>query len=398
MFKGLKNYYFKNIIKMFNGVNKKILIFGSLGLLLILMTIGLLIFVFYGKSTLVDEKQGIQKENSENIDIGKSASEKNKIQKIISFPVLSSVLSLNQESLLSVLRNGDLITTDFSGQNQVNLFNISQKELSKIIWSDDKKKLIKIEYDREKEEINKAVIDISGQKEYLLPSNVQSVNFFDDNNLIFHYLGAGDGVNILASSGFNFDKFKDLFRFNFFDVNFDVLNINEVLLYDKPSGLIASDLYLASIKNQKLEKILSLISGFTLQVSPDKEKIIYSATNEHGRNLSLKLFDLKNNSDKNLEISTLPEKCAFIDYTSVVCAIPTNLTGFYIMPDDYYKKKIMTIDKFIRINLLTGEQMAIADVSISNLQIDAVNLFVSPDQKYLFFINQRDGGLYRLEF
>lgn len=379
-------------------MNKKNLIFGLSGFLLILTVVGLLIFNFYNKRVSDGEKQGTQKESLENKDVGRTVGGKNKIQKIINFPVLASVFSENQGKLLSVLKNGDLMISDFDGQNQLQLFNISKKELSKIIWSDDKKKLIKIEFDREKEEISKAVVDISGQKEYSLVSNIKTVNFYN-NNLIFHYTDIiGNGVNILASSGFNLDKFKDLFRFNFFDVNFDVLSTNEILLYDKPSGFFASDLYLLLIKSQKLKKILPSISGFTLQVLPDKEKIIYSATNEHGRNLSLKLFDLKNNSDKNLEVSSLPEKCVTADYVSIVCAVPTNLTDFYVMPDDYYKKKIITIDKFIRINLLTGEQIPVADVSESNFQIDAVNLFISSDGKYLFFINRRDGGLYRLEF
>ena len=62
------------------------------------------------------------------------------------------------------------------------------------------------------------------------------------------------------------------------------------------------------------------------------------------------------------------------------------------MPDDYYKGKIeSSAEEIVKMNLDTGENK-----KIISADFDAHNLFLSKDETYLFFINKKDGRLYRL--
>ena len=117
-----------------------------------------------------------------------------------------------------------------------------------------------------------------------------------------------------------------------------------------------------------------------------------SETEEDGFDLKLRSINLEKNTQSAINEFTLPEKCVWSqDDRTLICSI-IKTSNDYIMPDDYYKRKIKSSgEEIIRINLDTGQkQKMIAGV------FDAANMFLAPDESYLFFINKIDGRLYRL--
>ena len=89
----------------------------------------------------------------------------------------------------------------------------------------------------------------------------------------------------------------------------------------------------------------------------------------------------------------MPEKCAWSqDERVVFCGVIKIGESDYVMPDDYYKRRVRANgEEIVRINMETGQiQKVIEGV------FDATNLFLAPDENYLFFVNKIDGRLYRL--
>ena len=90
----------------------------------------------------------------------------------------------------------------------------------------------------------------------------------------------------------------------------------------------------------------------------------------------------------------MPEKCTWAqDERTVFCSVfKVNDPDSFVMPDDYYKRRVRSDgEEIVRISTETGQTQKVIDGSF-----DASNLFLMPDESYLFFINKIDGRLYRL--
>ncbi len=163
-------------------------------------------------------------------------------------------------------------------------------------------------------------------------------------------------------------------------------------LKTKPSGLAYGLLYTLDLKTKKLQRIFGNVYGLTSIFSPSHTKILYSQTSDRGFDYKLAVLNLTQKQNRELNIFTLPEKCVFAkDDRTLFCAVIINQED-HIMPDDYYKRLIDSDgNDIIKLNLDSRQQE-----NVIHANIDAADLFLSPDETYLFFINKIDGRLYRL--
>jgi hypothetical protein len=81
---------------------------------------------------------------------------------------------------------------------------------------------------------------------------------------------------------------------------------------------------------------------------------------------------------------------------NVYCAAPTNIEKNVLMPNDYLNNKIFTKDFFWKVNMETFKKEKIIDEKYIKEDLDATNMLVSPNEDFLFFINKKDGGLFRI--
>jgi len=68
------------------------------------------------------------------------------------------------------------------------------------------------------------------------------------------------------------------------------------------------------------------------------------------------------------------------------------------LPNDWQEGKISTVDTFWKIDVGSGKKERLVDPEKISGSFDAINLFLSPDAKTLFFTNKADGKLYKLNF
>jgi hypothetical protein len=101
---------------------------------------------------------------------------------------------------------------------------------------------------------------------------------------------------------------------------------------------------------------------------------------------------------KNLEIPTLVSKCVWSKNNKIVYfALPSSLPDNILMPNDYDAKKFTTTDTFWKVDVTTGKKDRMIELEKMQGSYDASNLFLSPDEGNLFFINRIDDKLYKVK-
>ena len=225
-----------------------------------------------------------------------------------------------------------------------------------------------------------------------LPANTEAAAFSPDGREIIMSL-AEKGLSQLVTADPATLKTQKITTAKILDLQLAWVEANTIVLKTRPSGLAFGLLYSLDLKTKKTQRLLGGVYGLTSSFSPSGKKVLYSRTSPQGKNMILTVLETAKKTERNLELATLPEKCAWAkDDRTVYCATLAG-TKNLVLPDDYYQRKVKPAESDIfKINLDTGE----AKKSISG-NFDAANLQLSPDETYLLFINKTDGRLYRLE-
>lgn len=171
---------------------------------------------------------------------------------------------------------------------------------------------------------------------------------------------------------------------------------NVITLTTKPSGKAPGFMYSINPSGGNLTKILGGISGMTSLMSPDGKKVIYSES--AGGSFSLNLYDLATLETISLSAKTLPEKCVWSPEGDVFyCAIPLSPPSA-LYPDSWYRGEVSFGDVLARIDVTAGSMTVLVDPKeFVGEEIDAVNLVLSKNEDYLFFINKKDLAPWALE-
>jgi Tol biopolymer transport system component len=135
----------------------------------------------------------------------------------------------------------------------------------------------------------------------------------------------------------------------------------------------------------------------TTLVSPDAKKVLY---NEIVNNLlQTSIYDIKTKKTVSLTQSTLTEKCVWSsDSLKIYCAIPQEL-ALAPYPDAWYQGSTSFSDNIWSINPETGSfavEIALQDQLLT--PIDAYNIKVSKDKKYLLFQDKYTLTLWKYTF
>ena len=170
----------------------------------------------------------------------------------------------------------------------------------------------------------------------------------------------------------------------------------QVALASKPSTGIPGYLFLLNTRTGALTRVISGIKGLTARVNPTGNLALYSESKTE--DLLLKIFSFKDGLTREVSITTLPEKCVWSknDPETLYCSTPSYLpTGNY--PDDWYKGLVSFSDEIWKIDSRTGTGELEARLkNYTSKDIDGVNLFMSPEEDYLFFTNKNDFRIWSL--
>lgn len=164
----------------------------------------------------------------------------------------------------------------------------------------------------------------------------------------------------------------------------------------KPTYKDYGYLYFFNPQTDSFQRILGDIAGLSTLTNSDGSFVAYSQSTESSFDLGI--YNVKNKSDIGVNIATLADKCVWsIENKDVLyCAVPQSIpTDNY--PDAWYQGIESFSDNIWMIHADTGVTTEIYQVGVNETaSIDAEDLAISPDDKYLAFENKDDLSLWLL--
>ena len=312
--------------------------------------------------------------------------------------VLAPTLSADKTKVIYYSQiNGNVWQSSFNGSNLTKISETILNNLAKIIWLPDKTKVVSV-YQSPDEHISKYIYDYKTGKARLLDSHVQEINWSSrGDKIVYQYTNELNDENNINISNPDGTGLQNVFKTRMTNLNLDWTAAG-ISFYEKPSGLAQGTFFLLNPLTKGLTKVISNIYGLSVKWSPQGDKILFSKTTNQGKNIGLSSI-LKNGSKETaLDIQTPVEKCTWSqDNRTIFCAIPKNINEAETMPDDFYKGTFISDDGFWKINLDTAEKTPLLEPQEIEGTYDAVDLFLSPLEDYLFFVNKKDGLLYSIE-
>jgi len=133
--------------------------------------------------------------------------------------------------------------------------------------------------------------------------------------------------------------------------------------------------------------------------SPNGQKILTSFTKEEsGNQLVLAVMNKDGGETKGLSFATTVKKCVWSkDNVNVYCAMIGGAPLDVMLPNAWDEQIFNSADTFWKINTQTGEKKRLIDLEKIPSVIDAEDLVLDPEEKFLFFRARRDGSLWRLK-
>jgi hypothetical protein len=286
------------------------------------------------------------------------------------------------------------IEAEFSGQNPIRMMDTDFENLSDVIWSPDKSKVI-------------VALEMAGVKKYQLINlttgektdlspELRAFAFSPGSDQIaYNFFDYQKGINKIEIADAFGKNWRELSKIRIQDLTLQWPQNGKLAVSSLSSASNLSPLLILDIASKGLTRIIPESFGLEILWSPKGDKVIYSSVNENGQGPMLKIAGLAG-SIKDLKIATFAKKCAWsADNLNIFCAVPTYWPTRLILPDDYWRGFFSSDDQIVKINTDTGEKTVVFSPS-ENLP-DIQNLFSGPDGEYLFFNNKKDGLFYTVK-
>ena len=225
-----------------------------------------------------------------------------------------------------------------------------------------------------------------------LPINITQITRSPDRTKIFYTRNTGNRGIV---SNFDGGSSVNLFNSPYREWLLQWATGSTIFLNTKPSGIVAGYLYSLDSKTGTIKKVIGGGTGLTSSVSNDGKWISFAKTDRNG--MQLNMYNIKEGSDWDLRIETLPEKCVWGNkYTSIMyCAIPKSVSREKLYPDDWYLGLVHFNDSLWKINIETGERNLLVDPEKQiTLPLDIYNLKLSKNDDYLTFEDRNTYSLW----
>lgn len=174
-----------------------------------------------------------------------------------------------------------------------------------------------------------------------------------------------------------------------------------VAFWNRPNAFEETNLSSFTPSGSGAKKLLSGKFGADYLWSPSGDRLLVSATlTKGGSEIGLNIANANGGEFHTVQVPTFVQKAAWAkDGKTLYYALPLLIPSGAILPNDYFGKSIHTTDSFWKMDVETGKKdRIIGNEEMAGKDFDSMDLFLSPDERYLFFTNRNDGHLYRIEF
>lgn len=297
--------------------------------------------------------------------------------------------------------NGQLNQIDFNGKLQKVVSTEEFQNIQSVIWSKSKNRAIIRRADGPNSS-KFLLLDPAQKKVSPLKNNIDSVAWSGlGDKIIYKYFDSKTKKRTIEASdpdGSNWHKIADT---TFFGVSIcPVPGSSDISFWPTPDAYTATSATLAGFSGENKKEILRDRFGADLLWSPDGRTAAVSVADQKGgHKTDIALMNSDGGQFRSLNFPTFAKKCAWsADSKYLFCAMPGNIPDSAVLPNDWQENKIQTADTFWKIEIATGKKERLVEAEKIGGSYDALNPFLSGDEKTLFFTNKADGKLYKLNF
>lgn len=171
-----------------------------------------------------------------------------------------------------------------------------------------------------------------------------------------------------------------------------------VAYWNRGNAFEKTSLNTFSVVGGEPKEIFSTNYGADYVVAPNGNAILMSSLVEKGgSNISMAVINTDGGGYRNLFIPSLVGKAVWSKNSRIIYyALPGDIPPGSILPNDYYRKPILTSDTFWKMDTQTAEASRVVDPTDIDQNYDAESLTLDTDETMLFFRNRRDGKIYRV--
>ncbi|MDO8240576.1 MAG: hypothetical protein Q7T51_01130 [Candidatus Moranbacteria bacterium] len=375
---------------------KKIFLISSIALVVVLLLWGVYILSF--KKTPISNSN-VPSDAIEAIAPDILAKKAAQIAVLVDEAVLSPTLSINGDAVRYYSKTtGKAFEIDILSEAKKTISGKELVNLSSINWSPDKSRVIS-GFPINSLSSKFFSYDYAQNKGVQLKDNLDSVVWQNNNKIIYKYFDAKTKertLNVADPDGANWKKIIDL---SMKDIAIAAIpKTGLISFWSKADSFNKTLLQTVPVFGGELKTLASEKFGADYLWSDDGNMLLESSVETAGGSkLQLGVMNSFGGEYKTLGIPTLVSKCAWSKGNkNIYYALPSSIPEGATMPNDYNDNKITTSDTFWMVNTTTGEKTRLVDLDKITQTYDATNLFLSPDESILFFVNKIDGKLYRI--
>lgn len=319
-----------------------------------------------------------------------------KVESFYDNPTIGMTLSKNGDGIQYYdYKSGKFYSQDANG-NKTLLSERSFYEVENVTWSPQKNNVV-IEYP----DGSNIVYNFDTEEQVTLPKHWEDFEFSQDgNNIVSKSISAtnsdnnyliiagvdGSNVRALEYIGDNYNKVYPSWSPN-----------NQIAaMYSRSTDYNRQELFFIGLNDENFKSTTIEGRGFIPEWSEDGDKLLYSVYNSQG-NLMPELWIVNSEGDnigtdrKKLNLQTWADKCTFSDNRYAYCAVPKELPeAAGLFPDLAADSE----DNLYKIDTLTGISSLVA---IPDGYYNMKNLNISEDGKYLYFSENEEGDVYKIQ-
>lgn len=271
-----------------------------------------------------------------------------------------------------------------------------------IIWSPDGKKALVQKSDTEWALFSREKAMGANRDEaiLLLKPGIESPTWTSlGDRIVYKYFDAGTKkrtLNIANPDGSEWSTIGET-PFQFLEMR-PVPKSSTVAVWNRGNAFEKTSLKILPLIGGEARDIFSANYGADYSFAPNGKDILVSDSVEKGgATISIALINDQGGGYTNLFIPSLISKTVWSKNSRFVYyALPGSIPAGSVLPNDYFRKPILTADTFWKVDVQTGEKSRVVDTNDIDQSYDAENLVLDADETLLFFHNRRDGKIYRI--
>ncbi|MDD5589556.1 MAG: hypothetical protein PHQ47_00065 [Candidatus Portnoybacteria bacterium] len=354
-------------------------IFVALIIFFVLSSGSLLIYNFFFK----EKTETKIEENKEKAEI-KAISEKQAFA-----PFLE-----NGQVKYYLAQNGHVVQSKFDGTQKKEISTTDLKDLKKVAWSPDGKKVIGFYGETTGNGVKKSVFDYITKKSYPLDANIRSIAWSPDSKKIIYQYSDNQGNNNISAANQDGSGWHNILQTRLGNLVVECPTPGKISLRSVPNSQTKGFLFVLEEKTENIVAVLDDLNGFSAKWSPDGQKILYQTTNAKGQDLKLFVADSQGQNSLQLPAITLVEKCAWsANSQKIFCAAPQNISDNATWPEDWLDGLVSVKDDLYELSADGKEKTKIV-ASDEARSFDVNEIIASPQGDYVLFTSRRDGLLW----